>query len=109
MKKTPTTSVHDIVEELARNKLIEELVNNIAPADESYKEDLVQDLYIELLNKPPDNIINLYQANKLKYFIVRMVMNNINSKTSPFYYRYKKNAKKHIQITPEMEDRFLDE
>lgn len=80
---------YDIIEELALNKTIEDIISNIAnnPNDDTLK-DLAQMLYEDLLNKPSEKIIKLYNSNQLKYFITRMVLNSINSKTSRFYYAF---------------------
>lgn len=80
----------DIIEKIAKEKLVEEICNNIAK-DDDFVQDLCQDIYIELLAKPPEKIEELYKKKQLKYFIIRMVSNNFNSKTSRFYYKYKKN------------------
>lgn len=85
---------------LARNKVIEKLVkrhNFSSP----YCKDLCQDLYIELLNKDEKLIVGLYERNEIEYYIRKMITNNINSSTSPFYKNYEKFRKTTDEIKNE--------
>ena len=84
---------YEIIEQLAKDKIVEGIIDNINNKDPDL-EDLKQDIYVELLLKDDRLIEQLHQNNKLKYFIVKMVTNNIKSKTSPYYYQYKKNREK---------------
>ena len=68
---------------------IEEIVNNIAQTDPD-KDDLIQDIALIILEKPSDFILELYNKKQLKYYITRVIRNNLFSKTSPYYYKYKK-------------------
>lgn len=60
--------------------------------------DLEQDIYVELLEKDDDVIETLYNKNQLNYYLTRMVINNINSKTSRYFYKYKKDKLKQTKI-----------
>lgn len=85
---------------LASNKVIEKLVkrhNFSSP----YCKDLCQDLYIELLNKDENLIVGLYERNEIEYYIRKMISNNINSSTSPFYKNYEKFRKTTSEIQNE--------
>ena len=77
-----------IVALLAKQRVIEQLVQSLTQSP--YKDDLCQDLYIDLLNKDENLIIGMYYRGELLYFIRRMVSNNINSTTSPFYQKYER-------------------
>ena len=68
---------------------IEEIIKNIAPADPD-NEDLIQDVALVVLEKPPEFISELYDKNQLKYYIARVIMNNLFSASSPYYCKYKK-------------------
>lgn len=96
---------YEIIEEIARNKTIEEIVRNIAqnPKDDTLN-DLSQMLYEDLLNKPDDKIVELYNNNQLQYFLTRMVLNSINSKTSRYYYAFKKYNNNAQELEYEGED-----
>lgn len=68
---------------------IEEIVKNIAPVDPD-KDDLIQDVALVVLEKPPEFISELYDKKQLKYYIARVIMNNLFSTSSPYYCKYKK-------------------
>lgn len=82
-----------IVDEIARNGILDRIVNNITDngkvaKDESSLDDLKQDIYISLLldSKLP----NIYKEGHIKFYITRIVMNNICSSSSPYYRIYLK-------------------
>jgi hypothetical protein len=80
----------NIIKQLAENKTIEEVISNIIGRQyDQTEQDLAQDLYMSLLEKDPELIENLYFKGDLQYFITRMVIQNVNSKNSPYYYTYK--------------------
>lgn len=82
---------NDIIDELARKRTIEGLIRNIKNTEAAHNlQDLAEDLYLELLEKNEDLIVRMYNNNQLGFFIVRMIMNNIFSKNSRYYYRYKR-------------------
>ena len=79
---------NEIIGLLAKQHVIEQLVQSLTQSP--YKDDLCQDLYIDLLNKDENLITGMYYRGELLYFIRRMVSNNINSTTSPFYQKYER-------------------
>lgn len=81
---------YKIIKKLAEEKTIETIINNIAKTNDDTLQDLAQMLYLDLLEKKDETIITLYEEKKLQYFLTRMVINSINSKTSRYYYLYKK-------------------
>lgn len=68
---------------------IEEIVKNIAPIDPD-KYDLIQDIALIILEKSPNFILELHEKGHLKYYIARVIMNNLFSTSSPYYCKYKK-------------------
>lgn len=95
---------YEIIEELALNKTIEEIIHNIAQTKDDTLNDLAQMLYEDLLMKDEDKIVQLYESEQLQYFLTRMVLNSINSKTSRYYYAYKKYNNNAQQLEYEGED-----
>ena len=78
-----------VVEEIARTKLIQECILIVTGGVwRSEYDDLVQDVLIELLDQ--EKIVDLYKKGQLRYFIMRIVRNNIQSNTSRFFYRYRR-------------------
>lgn len=91
MKKSKRMNKHHIIEELSKSKKVEELISNITkapPTDD--EEDLAQDIYLALLEKDDELIEQLYRDNQLIFFITRMLLNNLRSVTSPYYYKYQR-------------------
>ena len=79
----------EVVEYIARSKLIQECILIVTGGVwRSEYDDLVQDVLIELLNQ--SKVVDLYKKGQLKFYIMRVVRNNIQSATSRFYYRYRR-------------------
>ena len=89
---------YKIIDEISKNKIVEEIVYNIGDKGDEDLKDLIQDIYINLLEKEDNLIETLYSENQLKYFIIRMVVNNIHSKNSPYYTKYKKDKINKVKI-----------
>ena len=89
---------YSIIDEISKDKLVEEIVYNIGSKDDEDLKDLIQDIYINLLEKEDSLIETLYSTNQLKFYIVKMVVNNIHSKNSPYYTKYKKDKINKIKI-----------
>ena len=91
---------NEIIEIIAKEKVVEQIVSNIAKSadcDDTLK-DLSQEIYLDLLSKDEEKIINLYETNQIRFFVVRMVTNNLFSKNSPFYQTFKKNTNATVNI-----------
>lgn len=78
-----------IIEQLAKDKLVEDIINNLGLSGPNAK-DLSQYIYLSLLEKPSALITDLYDKDELKFYICKMALNNINSKTSPYYFTYRR-------------------
>jgi hypothetical protein len=93
--------MNKLIEKIANEKIVEGIINNIAKdtSDEDLK-DLANDIYLELLEKNEDCLLAIYDRGQIQYYLTRIVLNNINSKTSRFYYIYKKNK----SVTTPIED-----
>lgn len=88
-----------VVELIANDKILDQIINNIAKdAKDEDLNDLKQDIYLELLEKNEEWLFGIYERGQMNYYLTRIVLNNINSKTSPFYYRYRKYKRQEVQI-----------
>lgn len=88
-----------VVELIVKDKILDQIINNIAKdAKDEDLNDLKQDIYLELLEKNEEWLFGIYERGQMNYYLTRIVMNNINSKTSPFYYRYRKYKRQEVQI-----------
>ena len=82
-------TVEEVVELVAREGWIEECIKTVSGGVwRSEFDDLVQDVLVELLDQ--EKIVGLYQRGQLKFYIMRVVRNNLQSCTSRFYYRYRR-------------------
>ena len=82
-------STREVVERVAREGWIEECIKTVSGGVwRSEYSDLAQDILIELLNQ--SKVVDLYKKGQLRYFIMRIVRNNIQSNTSRFFYRYRR-------------------
>ena len=88
----------EVVNIIAKERLVEEIVSNIAKTNSDILNDLSQNIYIDLLLKDEEKIVNLYETKQLRFFIVKMEKNNLFRKNSPFYKTFKKNANLTVDI-----------
>ena len=91
---------NEVISVIAKERMVEEICSNIAKSsdcDDTLK-DLSQEIYLDLLSKDEEKIINLYETNQIRFFVVRMVTNNLFSKNSPFYQTFKKNTNATVNI-----------
>ncbi len=80
-----------IIQTLCENKVVENIVlKKINFLDIDLKYDLIQEVYLILLEKDENKIIDSYINNKLLNYVKRIIYLTINSKTSPFYFKYLK-------------------
>lgn len=78
-----------VVEYIARSKLIQECIKVVTGGVwRSEYDDLTQDILMELLDQT--KVVDLYKKNQLKFYIMRIVRNNLQSSTSRFFYRYRR-------------------
>ena len=95
---------NQIINELAKNKVIEKLVANISPDDNSPgalssdNKDLSQLIYLTLLEKPNSLIEDLYSKGELIFYVIRIITRNVYSTTSPYYRAIKKFKNKTTDI-----------
>lgn len=79
---------NNIIEVLAKEKTVETLCCNMG-VEQAYIDDLIQEIYLILLEYNEDKLIKMFERKQLKFFIVRIIMNQYFSKNSPFYKKYK--------------------
>lgn len=82
---------YDVVDIIARDHLVERIVNKLLSSSKNpfdCPEDLIQDLYLILLEKDDDLIVNLYDNGELAYYLLKIARNQLLSKNSPYYQKY---------------------
>ena len=90
-----------IINEIANNGLVEEIIQGVSYSKFENTEnlkDLTQDIYLQLLQMDKARINELYFKKQLHFWVTRIITNNIHSKTSPYYYQYKKAQRQSVSI-----------
>ena len=82
-------TVEEVVELVAKEGWVEECIKVVTGGVwRSEYSDLAQDVLIELLSQ--EKIVDLYKRGQLKFYIMRIIRNNLQSCTSRFYYKYRR-------------------
>ena len=85
----------DIITIIHKEHWIEDIIKKYN-LDGSLKDDFIQEMYLILLEYNEDKIVELYSKYQLKYFLIRICVNNYKSTTSPWYKKYMKYNKELI-------------
>lgn len=83
----------DVLDIISREHLVEKIVYKLLPASKNrfdYPDDLVQDIYVLLLEKDEDFIVNLFNKGELGFYLIRIARNQLLSANSPYFYTYVK-------------------
>ena len=89
---------------IAKERLVEEIVSNIAKSSDDLLNDLSQEIYLDLLTKDEDKIVKLYESNQIRFFITKIVINNLHSKNSPYWCKIKSFTHNMNEITRDIID-----
>ena len=84
-----------LIHEIAEKHIVEKMISKIANASDvrlGFLRDLAQDIYV-IICEQQDRIENMPTTEQLLY-IQRVVYNNLKSKTSRYYYNYKRYEEK---------------
>ena len=82
---------YDVLDIIARDHLVDRIVNKLLSSSKNpfdCPEDLIQDVYLLLLQKDDNLIVDLYERGELAYYLLRIVRNQLLSKNSPYYTKY---------------------
>lgn len=93
---------YDVLDIISREHLVEKIVYKLLPCSKNpfdYPEDLIQDIYLILLNSDENLIITLYNKGELGFYILRISRNQLLSKNSPYYTKYIKFRAQSDEIT----------
>ena len=83
----------DVLDIISREHLVEKIVYKLLPASKNRfdcPEDLVQDIYVLLLEKDEDLIVNLFNKGELGFYLIRIARNQLLSANSRYFYMYVK-------------------
>ena len=82
---------YEIIDELSKNATVEKIVYKLTSSSKNrfdFPDDLVQDIYVLLLEKDEYLIVNLYNKGELGYYLLKIAKNQLLSKNSPYYTKY---------------------
>ena len=82
---------YEVVDIIAKEHLVERIVNKLLSSSKNpfdCPEDLIQDLYLILLQKDDDLIVNLYNKDEIGFYLLKIARNQLLSKNSSYYYTY---------------------
>ena len=88
---------YEIIDELSKDSTVEKIIYKLLPASKNRfdcPDDLVQDIYVLLLEKDDNLIIGLYNKGELGYYLLKIAKNQLLSDHSPYFYTYIKFATK---------------
>lgn len=83
------------INEIIKKHCVEKIINSLK-VPTNYKKDLIQEIYLILLRDR--KIKNIEKERQLYNYIYGICRNQWLSKTSKFFYKYKKNQQKNISL-----------
>ena len=81
----------DVLDIIAKEHLVEKIIFKLLPCSKNpfdCPEDLVQDIYVLLLEKDDKLIIDLYNKGELGFYLLKIAKNQLLSANSPYFYKY---------------------
>lgn len=83
------TTKHDIINQFARDTQMRKEIEGICKTNKI--DDLMQSLFLILLEKSDEMIIGLNERKQLKWFIIQIVQNQFHSTSSAYFKTFKRN------------------
>lgn len=81
----------EVIDELSKNATVERIVYKLLPCSKNQfdcPEDLIQDIYLLLLEKDDTLIVDLHNKGELGYYLLKIARNQLLSVNSPYYQKY---------------------
>lgn len=82
----------DIADALAREGVVETMLRKMtrsARLTDDLK-DLAQMVYLIILDYPEDKLLDLWKSGHIRFFIARVIMNQLHGTRNAFYYAHRK-------------------
>ncbi len=97
-----------IVGALAKRKVVENLVQNVAHRSNLRGElsDLVQIIYLALLQTDPARLEHLATSGQMNFYIVRLITNQYFSESSPFYREIRRFGRRSSEISNQISETY---
>lgn len=83
----------EIIEQIAKARMVETMVQNIAHESLSSNadlSDLCQMVYLILLEYDEDKLQDLWEHNQIRFFLARIIVNQYRSSYSTFHIQFRK-------------------
>lgn len=93
---------YEVLDIIAKEHLVERIVNKLLSSSKNpfdCPEDLIQDIYLLLLQKDDDLIVNLYNKDEIGFYLLKIARNQLISANSPYYTKYIKFRSHSDEIT----------
>lgn len=81
----------EVVDELSKSNTVEKIVYKLLPCSKNpfdYPQDLIQDIYLILLNSDENLIVTLYNKDEIGFYLLKIARNQLLSVNSPYYQKY---------------------
>lgn len=75
-----------IIEDIYGSPEITECIERVI--DPRYREDFKQELFLILLEKPCDEIVDVSEGNRFKWFVVRIILNQRRQQRAMYHTKY---------------------
>lgn len=86
---------NQIIEALFKGKNFNDCIGKMEP--EHLREDLKMEVALIVCEWPADKIIDLHERKELEFFVVRVILNQIQSNSSPFFKKYRRHQTAYIE------------
>ena len=86
---------NQIIEDLFVGKNFNDCISKMEPSH--LREDLKMEVISIVCEWPEEKVIKLYKDGVLDFFVVRVIINQVQSKKSPFFKKYRKEF---IELNP---------
>lgn len=80
---------NQIIEELYKSKNFNDCLNKMEPAH--LRDDLRQEIAVIICQWSDDKVVNLHTEGALEYYVVRVIINQIQSSSSEFFRKFRNN------------------
>lgn len=93
---------NEVIEELSKEGIVEKIVYKLLSSSKNRfdaPDDLIQEIYLLLLEKEDELVISLYNKNQLGFYLLKIARNQLLSKNSPYYTKYIKFRAQSDEIT----------
>ena len=102
--------VAEIVGRMAEDRVVEDTVRNVAHRAriDGDLEDLVQIVYIALLEMDADRLEQMVASGDINFFLVRIIKNQYYSGHSPFFDEIRRFRYRSSEISPQVSEAFVE-